>query len=621
MRLCLAAAVVVALLPLPAAAQNLDGLPPVGVPPAPALSGTDIVPVCQGGTAGVPGTCTVRRTTVSAFTALISATSFSSPPPIGNVAPNTGAFTALSATGDATIGGTLGVTGATTLSGGGTLSGNFLGLPTFIQKVAFNAPISLSSAVAFSGASGTPTNANTGLLQAVTLSGFASDGGPMDANFQRVVYTGTNANGFSAFRLAGSVTGGFGAGVAVEATSDNLGFSGTGVPAWVTGTAYAVGQVVKSGTSTMRATTAATSGVTPPNCSISVSTCSDGAVSWSYVNEIFNTQQLIGLLARSNALTNYGGTAGGGIGNVFGVNSLAGCKTTFLASCIGYENDFGISAGNSAYERIGEQIVISQGSSVQGSVVDVGWRIGAQAGSAPLDFLMSWGTPNNPAVIQPTGYGLRAYPSGGGTGTPSLMAGAGAVDLTEFSASGAGVFGGGFLLRGPNSQLLGNGDVQSGPAVLHTTATGASLDAGVWHMTGVALVSGGTGWTCTGKWADGADGSVVQITSVLGGAVTGISLVLGGWASTPPANPVTFTPEQQCGAPSTSGYSTPPSSFTVNETWTQANGGAPVLTLGGTASVSVATATVLTPSLPTAAPATHCALWVNTGVVTRTTCP
>lgn len=64
----LAAIALALLLPLAAVAQSLDGLPPVGVSPAPALSGADIVPVCQGGRPGVPGTCTVRRTTVAGLT-------------------------------------------------------------------------------------------------------------------------------------------------------------------------------------------------------------------------------------------------------------------------------------------------------------------------------------------------------------------------------------------------------------------------------------------------------------------------------------------------------------------------------------------------------------------------
>lgn len=48
------------LLPMAARAQYFDGLPP-----APSVSQSAIVPICQGGTAGKPGTCTTYRATVA----------------------------------------------------------------------------------------------------------------------------------------------------------------------------------------------------------------------------------------------------------------------------------------------------------------------------------------------------------------------------------------------------------------------------------------------------------------------------------------------------------------------------------------------------------------------------
>jgi hypothetical protein len=153
------------LLAAPAWAQNLDGLPQAGVGTTPPVTSSTIVPLCVGNTtSGVPGTCIVARTTASALTGNptgpinlpVWTTATRPAPPIagtfgfnttvgstefwtgsawqsgtsasflGGVVPNASQFTAsgtaLSVTNNETIGGTLGVTGATTLAGALTLS-------------------------------------------------------------------------------------------------------------------------------------------------------------------------------------------------------------------------------------------------------------------------------------------------------------------------------------------------------------------------------------------------------------------------------------------------------------------------------------------------------------------
>jgi hypothetical protein len=78
------------LFPGVASAQYMDGLPA-----APSVSSTDIFPICQGGTAGRPGTCATRKATVAQIQIGSLAPFLASPTPIGSVAPNTGAFTTL----------------------------------------------------------------------------------------------------------------------------------------------------------------------------------------------------------------------------------------------------------------------------------------------------------------------------------------------------------------------------------------------------------------------------------------------------------------------------------------------------------------------------------------------
>jgi fibronectin-binding autotransporter adhesin len=145
-------------------------------PEAAAPLATDLLP-CWQIAQPLPHTrsCQVQQllgSTTPAVTAL-----FSSPPPLGNVAPNTGAFTTLSAnnatvsgtfgvTGAATLGGTLGVTGSTTL--GGTLA--VTGASTLTGPITTPSVITINVAQNATAIS-TPGNGNFGWLSA-----FASGG-------------------------------------------------------------------------------------------------------------------------------------------------------------------------------------------------------------------------------------------------------------------------------------------------------------------------------------------------------------------------------------------------------------------------------------------------------------
>jgi hypothetical protein len=169
------------------------------------------------------------------------------------------------------------------------------------------------------------------------------------------------------------------------------------------------------------------------------------------------------------------------------------------------------------------------------------------------------------------------------------------MDFTEFQPSGSGEFGGGFILRGPGSQILGSGDVQSNYALLHQTATGASLDASQFHVTSAALHSGGggSGWQTPGWLATCSDGSLVKTTGVTGGAVTGVTLVIGSYSSAAPTNPVTCASEQIVGVPDGAGNPIiPPTTLQVDMTATLANSGSPIFALGGSAIFTAATAAV-----------------------------
>lgn len=187
------------LLALPARAQYLDGLPP-----AVSVSSSDIIPICQGGTAGHAGTCTTRKATASQLQ-LGSLTNMSIDLGTGTLtaagATINGALTASSINFSGPLhmgtnlidGSNAGFTGGT-LTGltyaGGAFSGTFTGSPTFSGTPVFANGGSLAGTF-----SGTPTFSG-----AVAASSTLSVGGALTTS------TGS-ANGFSLSGSTLSVTG------------------------------------------------------------------------------------------------------------------------------------------------------------------------------------------------------------------------------------------------------------------------------------------------------------------------------------------------------------------------------------------------------------------------------
>lgn len=424
-------------------------------------------------------------------------------------------------------------------------------------------------------------------------SGYASDGIGLTLNYFRTTTATTNAQGDSELVVSSDVSGGYGGGhIGLTSAVTDDQFTGASIPAWTTGTAYASGQIVTVGYQVIYATTSGTSGSTTPDCNQVTTTCSDGTVSWKWLENVANSQALIGSISTASSPVNLGGTASGPIGNVFGYNSAAVCSTTYLYSCIGYEDDFG--ATSNVLYRVGNQIVIDNNDPGVGTINDAGWLIAADKGSAPLADIMEWGTETSNAVVASTGYGLKAWPSGGGGGLPTFMDGAGVLDFTGWQPSSSGPYGSGYYLAGQGIDLLGDGDWDSNYTMLHTSGTNVTLDETMNKVTGVAVASGGSGWGASGKWAQCTDKVIVEVTTVSGGAVTGVSLPpsYNPYVTTPNATGVTCTAlnPSTSGTIGTTGAPIPPSTFTINETTASASGG--TLTLGGVANVNVAGSTV-----------------------------
>lgn len=143
-----------------------------------------------------------------------------------------------------------------------------------------------------------------------------------------------------------------------------------------------------------------------------------------------------------------------------------------------------------------------------------------------------------------------------------------------------------------------------GTAFLTPTSAGLEIDAKGSIGTGTPTInSGGSGMVSAVFIADDPYGGV-YLMAAAAGAATAVTTVIRQprYPTTPgPATRVLTArvPEIGTGA-------------ILNGTWDSTRTALSIQPTGGP---------VVMAGLPTSAPATHCALWVNTGVVTRTTCP
>jgi hypothetical protein len=625
-----------------------------------------------------------------ALTGALSSPSLAVSGAISSGALTTGAITgsSLGLSGNATISGTLGVTGATTLAGG-TLTGTYAGAHTNSGVTTFSAAgnaLIVTNNVTIGGTLGV-TGTLTGTAETLTgnltgttatFSGFLTEGGNTVTNPALILNSnGTGASGLR-FRTAGverwrlvtttaetgvgntgqdlllqnytdagvstnlltinRATGFFqhnGQMLVQKNTSDNLaseiGLSGSLVitggarnanrqggsfrasnlgyvpsldPLWAAGTTYNVGDFANSQGKIIQAASSGVSGSTQPNCSVVALTCSDGVVAWQYIGNLGTSYQMIGGFMSGSISSSYGGVPGAPIGVVFGLNTQANISVPDAVAVIGYELNYG--TAYPANSRVGLQIISGLDGVAQGKDLDVALRFGAQdsatpgVGAAPLKHIIDLGGVTNYHLLDPNGTLVRVHAQGWGSApaTPVMMTGAGGLDLTEFQATGVGEFGGGFIFRGPGSQILNSGDIQSNFALLHQTSNGASLDASQYHVTGVALHAGGGGTDWVAGWyATCSDGSVVRTTSASGGAITAVTLVLGSYNSTPPGT-VTCTSEYLIGTPDAAANNRlPTTQIQVDTTSVLAGSGSPVLALGGVATVTAATAAVDTNTL------------------------
>jgi hypothetical protein len=269
---------------------------------------------------------------------------------------------------------------------------------------------------------------------------------------------------------------------------------------------------------------------------------------------------------------NDGGTSGNPIGGFFGklFGATANSGATFYNQFIGGEDDCSYAAGSSAQRMACMQFVRS--GTAHGLLEDWGVSIAATSGmNNPL--IMQSATTANGVLLEVQNQG------GGGSGLQSMAGGfdstlCAATGLNNFTDGHLGSGGGGYIVRGPNSQLLGSGDMQVGYTSIHIGTGSTTIDTGYVQLTGTGTpVGGGTLWSGGLPVYDtfGNQGTV----SVSAGAPTSVAIIATAFvpsgAAPSGATAVTWCPETTSLADiASSGASLAPPCFTTTETYTAA---------------------------------------------------
>ncbi len=526
--------------------------------------------------------------------------------------------TALNVTNNAMVGGTLGVTGVATFSSAPSITGGTINLQGG-SKVTSNADginlttnngvvlalndsgqtVSNGITIQTSSTSTNPVKVTTAGTGGITItSQFANNRGTLGAvatssnsvGLFSAIYGGVDGNTSSPsgiFTIYPIYQSGYVNSAApttlylrtvVQAGVVSAGFSGlygnvnqTGapgaLPAWTTGTSYALGAVVQNAYYMYGATNAGTSGATAPTCGSG--TCSDGSITWQFQGGVGNYMQIVGGgFDATNTGYNDGGTASVSMGGLFGAvfGAIAGSGATYLTQVVGGEDDCSLATGASSNRFVCFQYVRTGGA--QGSKTDVGISIaagggiGGAAGYRDAILFQNAMDPNGVAIEFGNQFG----------GSLGLQTMAGAFDCILCSTTGANNFtngavgtgGGGYIVRGPNAQLLGSGDLQLGSALFHISGTGLTIDTSQEQLTAIGTLSGGTNWqTGGGSLAYDTFGNQGYVTAS-SGVPTSVAIAVTTFipSSSVPSGAVTWCPEGP------SGYVTPPTipgCFTASE--------------------------------------------------------
>lgn len=226
-----------------------------------------------------------------------------------------------------------------------------------------------------------------------------------------------------------------------------------------------------------------------------------------------------------------------GTGVLFAANPRALNKSgTWLAGTVAQESAGAIYAGASSGYFAVHQFVLEDNHAVHGITRDCLAIFGAQSGiSVGVREIIELGGAAVHWPGDPNGYLFAAHFTA--TAATTLpVASAGGFDFNDVAFTGTGTWGGGFIMRGEGAYVIpstGNGGAfRAGHVSLASNSTGGQISVDQDKMTGTPVINAaGANWQPNHIAAD-IYGNAVQITTVSGGAVTGISVLRRGWVPT-----------------------------------------------------------------------------------------
>ena len=278
------------------------------------------------------------------------------------------------------------------------------------------------------------------------------------------------------------------------------------------------------------------------------------------------------------------------------------------------ENDLRVYAGNTVQAKQNIAIHNGVGDRVHGTRIDAALVIDSSGeipyGTGGNTVLMQLGNPGSNFPIDPmlTNSAIMQVKAiqGGGSTFPWLATAAHGIDFNGLKFLNDSFRSTGWAIDGQGQQTIG-------PATVSYIAGGIKLSVPGFTEVSATIVSGGSNYYAGDQLWDPWGGLWNVDTVTLGSVASAISPIAGHKGFPPTANP---TNVKLMGGSSDTDVAG--NTATVNIT-TAPTG---LLQLGDTGqTVSLFPAIILVANLPTTAPATHCALWVNANVVNRTVCP
>lgn len=435
---------------------------------------------------------------------------------VGATTPATGAFTSLTASGNAT------------LSGGGTVSGTYAGAPTWSGSHVFSGSgtaLSVTNNAAIGGTLGVTGAASVGGTLTLGTGGTSGQRIQASGTGNMVLQLGgassiwnfTSSGGASLFQIGGASN--------QITTKQQMIFQAQGgaAPVWSGNSIAAMvplqSNLTWSGTSTvagnntmllfnLNATTSV--GVTPGLAAlggnITVTTAAGNTGNASALHVALTQNSTNGNAASSavytalssyvNMLTNDNGVPGNPSGSQTALNLVShwGSGATYTLGGSGVEIDIWTESGSYLQGRSGILIDITSGSAVQGSLDDAAIKIDAQtieaSAAASWKRVLQVGSYAGYSGLDPVNGWVLGFMGHTGAGT---IAGAGGLDFTNFVPTTAFLRGNNFLLDPSGNWTAASYTVGSGGPTL---TTGSAAPSGTQPKGSIYLrTSGSTGST------------------------------------------------------------------------------------------------------------------------------